>query len=197
MLTTSEPLQSPDECDLVSGFLELMANAAYDPDAEFQGNIEDIQKGADALERVRDQIDELTGCPTHAGEYPLPQYVVYEPKDPPADDCGVPTREELLTYGLHVDTNKGENCRHLTCLVYLNSNDKGATTFPLAKPYDGRYSKAMPDQMKHLRNGAKRLILSDVQHTAAEEIRYLDIVDDLEQAAFDLYTGASKQTLNA
>ena len=129
MLTTSEPLLTQEECDLVSGFLKFIAAATYEPDEEFGGNIADIQKGADLLSKVRDQIDQLTGCTTHVGEKPIPQYVVYEPKD--AIEGGrPPTRRELLTYGLHVDTNNGEDLRHLTCLLYLNSNDKGATNFP-------------------------------------------------------------------
>ena len=188
MLTTSEPLLTQEECNLVSGFLEFMAAATYEPDEEFDGNIADIQKGADLLSKVRDQIDELTGCPTHAGEKPIPQYVVYEPKDA-REGGGPPTRRELMTYGLHVDTNNGEDLRHLTCLLYLNNNKKGATNFPLVRPYDGtkKISSNKLNRLMRLRQAAGRLIQSDVQHTAANEVQDLDIVEELEQAAVDLY----------
>lgn len=187
MLTTSEPLLTQEECNLVSCFLEFMAAATYEPDAEFDGDIADIQKGADLLSKVRDQIDELTGCPTHADEKQIPQFVTYEPKD--AIKGRPPTRRELLTYGLHVDTNNGEDLRHLTCLLYLNTNEKGATNFPLAQPYDGtkKISSKKSNRLMRLRQAAKRLILSDVQHTAANEVRDIDIVEELEQAAVDLY----------
>lgn len=194
MLTTSEPLLTPEECNLVSGFLEFMAAATYEPDAEFDGDVADIQKGADLLSKVRDQIDDLTGCPTHGGEKPIPQYVVYEPKD--AIEGGrPPTRHELLTYGLHVDTNNGEDLRHLTCLLYLNSNEKGATNFPLARPYDGttKILWKKSNRLMRLRQAARRLIQSDVQHTAANEVRDSDIVEELEQAAVDLYGGDETQ----
>ena len=187
MLTTSEPLLAQEECNLVSDFLEFMAAATYEPDAEFDGDIADIQKGADLLSKVREQIDELTGCPTHAGEKQIPQFVTYEPKD--AIEGRQPTRRELLTYGLHVDTNNGEDLRHLTCLLYLNTNEKGATNFPLAQPYDGKtkISSKKSNRLMRLRQAARRLIQSDVQHTAANEIRSLDIVEQLEQAAVDLF----------
>ena len=38
-----------------------------------------------------------------------------------------------------------------------------------------------------LRKAARRLIQSDVQHTAANEVREMDVVKELEQAAVDLY----------
>jgi hypothetical protein len=82
------------------------------------------EEGHVLLERVRQQIDNLTGCPSHDGEVALPRYVPY----PPSRGNNV-----LLPDGLHVDTNNGKHFRHVTALLYLMTNKNGATTFPLAR----------------------------------------------------------------
>jgi hypothetical protein len=58
------------------------------------------EEGHVLLERVRQQIDNLTGCPSHDGEAALPRYVPYLPSR---------GNNVLLPDGLHVDTNNGKH----------------------------------------------------------------------------------------
>jgi hypothetical protein len=158
LLVSSQPLLTMDECNMLRRHFEK----EYSQEGEF------------LLERVRKQIDRLTGCPSHDGEAPLPRYLSYTPQ----------ASDPLFPDGLHVDTNNGKHFRHITALLYLTTNDNGATTFPLA--WKGERTNRV---MSEVVNAAQTLLDSNVTHTfdesQSEENRKLSM--SLERAGEQLY----------
>ena len=147
LLMSSLPLLTPEECDTLRQHFQ-------------QGH---SHAGEALLQRVQEQIDDLTGCPSHAGEPLLPRYISYPPQQ---------VSDKLLPDGLHVDTNNGKLFRHVTCLLYLTTNASGATTFPLAKRSTSVLERAAQD-----------LLDSNIHHTLCDRKQ----ARILEEAAEDLY----------
>ena len=154
LLVSSRPLLTNEECGI------LCRNFEQGPSEE----------GDFLLKRVHQQIDNLTGCPSHDGEAVLPRYVSYPPSQ---------NDNPLLPDGLHVDTNNGRLFRHVTALLYLTNNANGATTFPLAGSKDTKLERI-----------AQAMLDSGVTHTRAEAADNQNF-RVLEQAAHDLYDGKS------
>lgn len=139
ILRTSAPiLKSREECDAVAAFFEYMADGAIansndeldssEPDNELL-----LERGAELFQFVHRTINELVGGSDDDAESVLPRFLTYDPQDPPISGSA-PSCDELLPDGLHVDNNNGMHFRYMTVLLYLTSNNAGATTFPLATP---------------------------------------------------------------
>jgi len=135
LLVSSRPLITLEQCNELRRYFEE----------------KHTKEGEALLKRVKKQIDNLTGCASHEGEAALPRFVSYEPKD---------SNDPLLPDGLHVDTNNGYYFRHITVILYLTTNENGATTFPLANRIDcdARISEEMF-------TAAQKLLDSSVTHT--------------------------------
>lgn len=175
ILESSKPLLTSLECRQILDFFE-------DGDFHFD------TAGGQALERVKLKIDELVGCPSDHGEFPL--FIDYDPVDvygPSCQQVDSLAAKELLPNGLHVDANNAENVRYVTCILYLttNLNQGGATIFPLAN-VDGATS--FRPETKSAIDAAKTLLLSGTMHTS--ENNGIDEIA-LEQAALDHYNGVS------
>lgn len=117
LLVSSKPLLTLQECHTLRGVFER------DDDSS--------QEGRALLQRVQDAIDELVGGeePTHHNrnneqqEASLPRFVRYPPR--PSS-----SQEEIFPDGLHFDITP--IMASLTFLLYLTTNENGATSFPLA-----------------------------------------------------------------
>lgn len=170
LLVSSEPLLTIDECNVLQSHLQSKHS----------------EHGELLLQRVQSQIDELTGCPRHSGEAPVPRFLLYEKHS--RDSTLETTSTRLFPDGLHVDTNNGQYFRHVTCLLYLTANDDGATTFPLANPPD-------PNDDDELRTAAQTLLDMGVTHTLdksqSDENRKLSKM--LEDAGRDLFLEGDRE----
>mmetsp|Transcript_14006 Transcript_14006/g.20699 ORF Transcript_14006/g.20699 Transcript_14006/m.20699 type:complete len:321 (-) Transcript_14006:161-1123(-) len=166
MLMSSRPLLSLEECDVLSNYLlhcnnnNITAGTASTTEASSSGNNQNEYTGKQLLQRLQDQLDSLTGFSTHEGDQI--RYVVYDPTD---DNVATPQEELLLLPdGLHVDTNNGKYFRQMTILVYLSTNDCGATTFPLARSLPSSSRSATEEEA-----AAQELIRSGITHTRNTE----------------------------
>ena len=165
LLVSSQPLLTQDQCSILKRHFR----------------VEPSQEGKVLLETVQKHIDKLTACPSHKGEAVLPRFVFYKPESL--------SNSPLLPDGLHVDTNNGYYFRHITVLLYLTTNDNGATTFPLAIPMKKRSEGTVDD----LLNAAQILLDSGITHTFDESHskEHQELSKSLELAAKQLYDDGS------
>lgn len=172
LLKSSSPIITKEGCELlIRHFRRNQSNISYgECDQQIDHTCQSAQK---LLKRIHDIVDEVTGCPRHAGET-SPRFVRYEPQIATVSDMAELEEDLLLPDGLHVDTNNGKLFRHITAILYLTDSDGnglstddqfrfslpimgGATTFPLAS---GKQSVEL--------NAAKNLLNRGIHHTRAD-----------------------------
>ncbi|KAL7549547.1 hypothetical protein ACHAWF_012815 [Thalassiosira exigua] len=192
LLTSSAPIASREGCSLLSDYFDGLLDGGDDDATD--GRTRSAAEGL--LRDVADVVDEVTNCPRHDGEAPVPRYVRYEPTVVDVDvDAAEGWDEILLPDGLHVDTNNGKLFRHVTAILYLTDDSGGpegggGTTFPLAVPRGGVGGRdpREDDRLGELRGAARRLLDRGVHHTKAD-VGAGDEEDGrvLEDAAVDLF----------
>lgn len=193
LLQSDFPIISKDECDLLSRYFE----SQYPTDI-----ISTEKREAELiLQRVREIIDTVTNCPSHAGEMQMPRYVRY--------DAGCTSLETfvsskfvdaLLPDGLHVDTNNGKLFRHITAILYLTDNRDGpttespsdlivggGTTFPLAVPF-GSVNKQSASSYDVASSAAASLLNRGIHHTKTigDEVKQSE-QEQLEHLAINVF----------
>jgi hypothetical protein len=153
MFWSSQPLLSPEECQVLSHYFSHKDNYHHqhhrenyqqqfqeEKDSYSGTNNDDDDYAQRLLQRLWKKIDQLTLSPFHSGESPLPNYLSYSAERSDFRRTFNPNNNNgwLFPNGLHVDTNNGKLFRHLTILLYLTTPYQhvrgGATNFPLAKP---------------------------------------------------------------
>jgi len=175
LLVSRKPLLSEKECTLLSqAFLEGV------------NNNKQKEEGDQVLQSLQQRLDLLIGRNGDAEGVVRPRFLHYEPTNTsPTTNASA----ELLPDGLHVDNNNGFHFRYLTVLVYLTTNQHGATTFPLAKPMMTMMDADHVDETvgeKAALNAAQSLIDQNMQHTRQKGGNH-EASRVVEQAALDLY----------
>ncbi len=177
LLKSSSPIITKEGCELlIRHFRRKQSKSCYgicDEQVENNAFLDEEGHAEKLLDRIHDVIDEVTGCPRHAGET-SPRYVLYKPKIATVSEMAESGATLLLPDGLHVDTNNGKLFRHITAILYLTDNNGdellsdevfqssssfvgGATTFPLA---NGKESAGV--------NAAMNLLKRGIHHTKAD-----------------------------
>ena len=184
ILVSSEPLLTETECQILVEHKEFRED-------------ESSSEALAILRRVSRTVDRLTGCPAHDTEKRFPRYIEYEPQPGSRNSLNLETLTEqqvqVFPDGLHVDTNNGHFFRHLSALLYLTTNDNGATIFPLAKDLSKQEAENPSISMESLKaeRAAHRLIRGDIQHTKTETRDLYDDCRTLEETAMRVYKGES------
>lgn len=165
--TSIQPILSPEECE------------------QLQNDAPDVDNQNPALKLLQQRLDSLIGRSPDANVV-LPRLLVYDDVD---SDQNFDIVEDVLPYGLHVDTaDDGGNHsrRYISALVYLTDSKSAATIFPLAVQ---RESSSQEDcTSDEALRAAQSLLDADVQHTqiaTSDEDEATAAV--LEKAAWQLY----------
>lgn len=183
---TTEPILTPDECDLLSNHLN-----------EQERN----DKAQDTLSSLQERLDRFI-C--RAGPPVMPRLLEYEPTDEGYDSV-----EAVLPDGLHVDTaddGGSSSRRFLSVIVYLTDTDSAATNFPLAVPLQvqprrgGTATIDEPfdddDSDSPALEAARFLIDADVQHTEwCSSDKEEQMARVLERAAFMLHQQSDSEAV--
>ena len=202
LLQSTSPIISKEDCDLLSAYFEQQDTTPESTHYPILDQYQMIHAEA-LLDHVRNVIDKVTNCPSHADEMQVPRYVRYNAKCTSLDMFNSPDFcNVLLPDGLHVDTNNGKLFRHITAILYLTDNDGfvhnesragygsrcdessfvvgGGTTFPLAVPFGSDISVDT--------TAASSLLSRGIHHTKAG---ICDSVESdgrqLEKSSLDLF----------
>jgi len=206
LFTSAEPILSESQRTTLQSWIQAKTSQAQNPldQTLFQRAIEEKEEGALILQSLQKTIASLLaeeeGC---ENSHVLPRYLTYTSMATPASttkELGEYTVHDLLSDGLHVDTNNAKHFRHWTVLLYLESTCDvlGATNFPLAMPlnYDGDececdYDGRFPEQII----AEKLIVEQDVQHTRLEGATELELEmgSFVEKAALDLMLGSKSE----
>lgn len=185
IMVSSQPIANKEECGLLMNFFNLLASS--------KNALPQRHDAWPILERrIQNQLDTLLDSPRHKGESALPRrYVIYHPEQP-CDEAGTgctpgaSTRilqKKLLPDGLHVDTNNNsKHFCHITTLLYLTTNEDGATTFPLANADESLDAAIL---------AAASLISQEMTHAQMLNAN-TEQCELLEEAALKLYANDNK-----